>query len=184
MVSIFFFQAEDGIRGYKVTGVQTCALPISMELYHHPRNRFVAGFIGSPKMNFLSVKTISVQDSQTTLRLPGDASVTVPVQPTLSVGDRATLGIRPESLRVDAINPTLMGEILVVEHLGDVTYLYVKVAGGDTLIVETEGNRPVAVGDRVPIYIDGNLCHLFDADDNAIPKIQQQHLTLEKTNER
>ncbi|MGD1853270.1 MAG: ABC transporter ATP-binding protein [Leptolyngbyaceae cyanobacterium] len=155
-----------------------------MELYHHPRNRFVAGFIGSPKMNFLSVKTISVQDSQTTLRLPGDASVTVPVQPTLSVGDRATLGIRPESLRVDAINPTLMGEILVVEHLGDVTYLYVKVAGGDTLIVETEGNRPVAVGDRVPIYIDGNLCHLFDADDNAIPKIQQQHLTLEKTNER
>ncbi|MEM9908121.1 MAG: sn-glycerol-3-phosphate ABC transporter ATP-binding protein UgpC, partial [Cyanobacteria bacterium P01_D01_bin.44] len=148
-----------------------------MELYHHPRNRFVAGFIGSPKMNFLPVMTTSVQDSGTTLRLPGDAMVTVPVQPkTLMVGDRATLGIRPEALRIDANNPTLMGEVLVVEHLGDVTYLYVKVAGGDTLIVETEGDRPVAVGDRVPIYIDGDLCHLFDADDNAIPKAERHHL--------
>ena len=77
-----------------------------------------------------------------------------------------------------------MGEVLVVEHLGDVTYLYVKVAGGDTLILETEGDRPVVVGDRVPIYVDGNLCHLFDANDNAIPKAERHHLTLEKTNER
>ena len=156
-----------------------------MELYHHPRNRFVAGFIGSPKMNFLPVMTTSVQDSGTALRLPGDAVVTVPVQPkTLMVGDRATLGIRPESLQIDGNNPTFMGEVLVVEHLGDVTYLYVKVAGGDTLILETEGDRPVVVGDRVPIYVDGNLCHLFDANDNAIPKAERHHLTLEKTNER
>ncbi|MEM9162168.1 MAG: sn-glycerol-3-phosphate ABC transporter ATP-binding protein UgpC [Cyanobacteria bacterium P01_F01_bin.4] len=156
-----------------------------MELYHHPCNRFVAGFIGSPKMNFLPVMTTSIQDSGTTLRLPGDATVTVPVQPkTLIVGDRATLGIRPESLHIDANNPTLMGEVMVVEHLGDVTYLYVKVAGGDTLIVETDGGRPVVTGDRVPIYIDGDLCHLFDADDIAIPKAQRHHLTLDKTHER
>ena len=54
-----------------------------MELYHNPCNRFVAGFIGSPKMNFLSVMTTSVRDSGTTLRLPGDDTVTVPVQPRL-----------------------------------------------------------------------------------------------------
>ncbi|MGB3292830.1 MAG: sn-glycerol-3-phosphate ABC transporter ATP-binding protein UgpC [Phormidesmis sp.] len=149
-----------------------------MELYHHPCNRFVAGFIGSPKMNFLPVMTTSVQDSGTTLRLPGDATVTVPVQPkTLMVGDRATLGIRPEDIRIDADNPTLMGEVLVVEQLGDTTYLYVKVAGGDTLIVQTSGSRKVSIRDRIPLHIDGNLCHLFDTDDLAIPKAQKHPLT-------
>ena len=149
-----------------------------MELYHHPRNRFVAGFIGSPNMNFLPVSTTSVRDSGTTLRLPGDATVTVPVQPkTLMVGDRATLGIRPEDIQIDADNPTLMGEVLVVERLGDATYLYVKVAGGDTLIVQTHGGRQVSVRDHVPLYIDGNLAHIFDAEDLAIPKAQRHPLT-------
>ena len=154
-----------------------------MELYHHPRNRFVAGFIGSPKMNFLPVTTSSVQDSGTTLRLPGDGSLTVPVQPkTLVVGDRATLGIRPEHINVDANNPTLMGEVLVIERLGDATYLYVKVAGGDTLIVQAEGDRRVSVGDRVPLSIDGEACHLFDAEDIAIPKAQKHPLTTNIAN--
>ena len=154
-----------------------------MELYHHPRNRFVAGFIGSPKMNFLPVTTSSVQDSGTTLRLPGDGSLTVPVQPkTLVVGDRATLGIRPEHINVDANNPTLMGEVLVIERLGDATYLYVKVAGGDTLIVQAEGDRRVSVGDRVPLSVDGKACHLFDAEDIAIPKAQKHPLTTNIAN--
>ena len=156
-----------------------------MELYHHPRNRFVAGFIGSPKMNFLSVMTTSVRDSGTTLRLPGDDTVTVPVQPkTLSVGDRATLGIRPEHLRIDANNPTLMGEVLVVERLGDATSLYVRAPGGDTLIVQTEGDRRVSVGDRIPVHIDGNLCHVFDSNDIAIPKAKNHDLTTEQFHEQ
>ena len=146
-----------------------------MELYNHPRNRFVAGFMGSPKMNFLSVTTASVQDSGTVLKLPSGSTVTVPVQPNnLKVGDRATLGIRPEHVRIDPNHPTLTGEVLVLERLGDSTSLYVKVAGGDTLIVQTDGNRQVAVRDQVPLSIDGNLCHLFDADDITIPTVNQQ----------
>lgn len=153
-----------------------------LELYHHPNNQFVAGFIGSPNMNFLPTMTTSVQDSGTTLRLPGDQTVTIPVQPKkLMVGDRATVGIRPEHIQINAENPTLMGEVLVVERLGGETYCYVKVAGGDTLIVQTEGDRPVAVRDRVPLYIDGNLCHLFDADGMAIPKAQQNRLLVDRT---
>ena len=148
-----------------------------MELYHHPCNKFVAGFIGSPKMNFLPVLTASVQDSGTTLRLPGDATVTVPVQPkTLMVGDSATLGIRPEDLRIDANNPTIVAEVLVVERLGDATYLYVRAPGGDTLIVQTNGDRQVAIRDQVPIHIDGNMCHLFDTNDIAIPKARKHPL--------
>ena len=153
-----------------------------LELYHHPNNQFVAGFIGSPNMNFLPTMTTSVQDSGTTLRLPGDQTVTIPVQPKkLMVGDRATVGIRPEHIQINAENPTLMGEVLVVERLGGETYCYVKVAGGDTLIVQTDGDRPVEVRDRVPLYIDGNLCHLFDADGMAIPKAQQNRLLVDRT---
>jgi multiple sugar transport system ATP-binding protein len=156
-----------------------------MQLYHNPRNRFVAGFIGSPKMNFLSVMTTSVRDYGTTLRLPGDDTVTVPVQPNnLMVGDRATLGIRPQHLRIDANHPTLMCEVLVVEHLGDATSLYVRAPGGDTLIVQTEGDRRVTVGDSLPIYIDGNLCHVFDSNDLAIPKAQQDNFTTGQSYEQ
>jgi multiple sugar transport system ATP-binding protein len=156
-----------------------------LELYHHPRNLFVAGFIGSPKMNFLSVLTTGVQDSGTIVRLPGDATVTVPVQPkTLMVGDRATLGIRPEHLRIDADHSTVMGEVLVVERLGGETYLYVKIAGGDTFILQTEGDRRVKVRDHVPIYINGEFCHLFDASGIAIPKAEKHHLISEKPHEQ
>ncbi|MGB3491586.1 MAG: sn-glycerol-3-phosphate ABC transporter ATP-binding protein UgpC [Elainellaceae cyanobacterium] len=153
-----------------------------LELYHHPRNLFVAGFIGSPKMNFLSVTTTGVQDSATAVRLPGDAVVTVPVQPKkLMVGDRATLGIRPEHLRIDPENPTLLGEVLVVERLGGATYLYVRVTGGETFIVQTDGDSRAKVRDHVPIHIDGTLCHLFDGEGWAIPKSERHRLALEHT---
>ena len=156
-----------------------------MELYHNPCNRFVAGFIGSPKMNFLSVMTTSVQDSGTTLRLPGDDTVTVPVKPkTLMAGDRATLGIRPEHLRIDANNPTLVCDVLVVEHLGDATSLYVRAPGGDTLIVQAEGNSRAKVGDRVPICIDGSLCHVFDDHDLAIPRAKQDNYAVGQSHEQ
>ena len=152
-----------------------------LELYHHPNNLFVAGFIGSPKMNFLSVTATGGQDSGTTVRLPGDAMVTVPVQPQmLGAGDGATLGIRPEHLRIDANNPTVMGEVLVVERLGGETYLYVRIAGGETMIVQADGNSRAKVRDQVPIHIDGSLCHLFNMEGLAIPKAERHHLTLQQ----
>ena len=118
-----------------------------LELYHHPRNLFVAGFIGSPKMNFISVTVSAVNDS-------GDATVMIPVKPkTLSVGDRATLGIRREHLLLDRNNPSLNGEVLVVERLGGETYLYIKIAGGETVVVQTDGDNPAIMHDYVPIYI-------------------------------
>ncbi|KAF3885010.1 MULTISPECIES: ABC transporter ATP-binding protein [Nostocales] len=156
-----------------------------LELYHHPRNLFVAGFIGSPKMNFISVTVAAVNDSGTTVRLPGDATVMIPVQPkTLSVGDRATLGIRPEHLRLDRTNSSVNGEVLVVERLGGETYLYVKIAGGDTLVVQTDGDNPAKIHDFVSIDINGELCHLFAQNGEALPKANRHHLTLDKSYEQ
>jgi multiple sugar transport system ATP-binding protein len=156
-----------------------------LELYHHPRNLFVAGFIGSPKMNFFPVSVVAVNDSGTTVRLPGEGTVTIPVRPgSLSVGDRTTLGIRPEHLRLDPSNPTLMGEVLVMERLGGETFLYVKIEGGDTLTVQTDGDNPSRLHDRIPIYINGDLCHLFDQQGEAIPKARRHHLTLNESHEQ
>jgi multiple sugar transport system ATP-binding protein len=123
-----------------------------------------------------------VNDSGTTVKLPGDATVTIPVKPGLSVGDRATLGIRPEHLRLD--RATLNGEVLVVERLGGETYLYIKIAGGDTLIVQTDGDNPSRLHDIVPIHINGDLCHLFNQQGEAIPKARRHHLTLDESHEQ
>ncbi len=155
-----------------------------LELYHYPRNLFVAGFIGSPKMNFLPVTVSAVNDSGTTVKLPGDSSVTIPVKPaSLSVGDRATLGIRPEHLKLDPNNPTLPGEVLVVERLGGETFLYVKIAGGDTLVVQTDGDNPSRLHDRAFIHINGELCHLFNLHGESIPKSRRHHL-MNKSHEQ
>jgi multiple sugar transport system ATP-binding protein len=156
-----------------------------LELYHHPRNLFVAGFIGSPKMNFMSVTVLAVNDSGTTVQLPGDASVTIPVQPgSLSVGDRATLGIRPEHLRLNSNNPTLLGEVLVVERLGGETFLYTRIAGGDTLVVQTDGDNPSRTHDRAFIQINGDLCYLFDQSGESVPRTRRHHLAMNESHEQ
>ena len=156
-----------------------------LELYHHPRNLFVAGFIGSPRMNFLSVTVAAVNDSGITVRLPGEATVLIPVIPGgLSVGDRATLGIRPEHLRIDQTNANLAGEVLVVERLGGETFLYVKIAGGETIVVQTHGDDASRLHDRVPVQITGELCHLFDANGAAIAKTRRHHLTTNDAHEQ
>lgn len=148
-----------------------------MDLYNYPRNLFVAGFIGSPKMNFLPVTVTAVNDSGTTVNLPHGGSVTVSVKPgSVSVGDRVTLGVRPEHLRLSQTNATMSGEVLVVERLGGETYLFVKVAGGDTIVVQTYGDNESRIGDRVPIQINGDLCHLFDSNGEAVARTRRQQL--------
>jgi multiple sugar transport system ATP-binding protein len=107
--------------------------------------------------------------------------VTIPVKPgKLSVGDNATLGIRPEHLRLDRNSATVNGEVLVVERLGGQTYLYVKIAGGDTLVVQTDGDNSSQLRDLVPIHISGDLCHLFNLQGEAVPKTRRHHLTVSK----
>ena len=88
-----------------------------LELYHHPRNLFVAGFIGSPKMNFLATTVAAQDEGGATVDLPGGGSVRVPVQPGhVGVGEAVTLGVRPEHLRTGgggASQGPLVGEVLV-----------------------------------------------------------------------
>jgi multiple sugar transport system ATP-binding protein len=142
-----------------------------MELYHQPRNLFVAGFIGSPKMNFLPVTVATVNGSEATVQLPSNSTVIIPVQPGhLPIGETATLGIRPEHLQINQTSSALNGEVVVVEQLGGETYLYVQIAGGESLVVRTDGANRSQLHDRVSIHVDGNSCHLFNVQGEAVSK--------------
>jgi multiple sugar transport system ATP-binding protein len=148
-----------------------------LELYHHPRNLFVAGFIGSPKMNFLPVTVAAVDGAGATVKLLGGSSVTVPVQPgRLKPGDAVTLGVRPEHLR-PAEAGEIAGEVMVVERLGGETFLYTQIGGGgEMLVIQADGEIPTRVHDRIAVKLDPGTCHLFDAQGLAVERGQRHPL--------
>ena len=148
-----------------------------LELYHHPRNRFVAGFIGSPTMNFIDTQVQNVQAESVTVSLPGGGSVTAPVKDRgLKTGDKMTLGVRPEHLLESGGDGQIQGKVLVVERLGGVTYIYVKIEGDQTLTAEIDGNSPVKVNDAVTLGLSGATCHLFTTDGLALEQAARHPL--------
>ena len=138
-----------------------------LELYHHPRNKFVAGFIGSPKMNFIKVKVTGLKDDVVTLSLPYDRTMQLPVSlpklmKDMGPGSSAELGIRPEHLVVcNAANALLTGQIQTVEHLGSEMYVYVKISDDQTILVRTTGEKIYKVGDTLHLRAVPSDCHLF-----------------------
>ena len=147
-----------------------------LELYHHPRNLFVAGFIGSPKMNFLPATVAGTDQAGATVSLPGGGTVTVPVQPgRLKQGDQATLGVRPEHLR-PGDQGELEGEVVVVERLGGETFLYTQISGGPMIVVQADGEIETRVHERIRIQVPPVTCHLFDAGGLAVERAQRHRL--------
>jgi multiple sugar transport system ATP-binding protein len=142
-----------------------------LELYHHPRNLFVAGFIGSPKMNFLESTVTAVRGESAVVTLPGGGALEVPVEAgRLREGAPVTLGVRPEQIAVSADGP-MRGEVLVAERLGGTTFLHVKSEGGDLLTVQVDGESPVRMHDLVGLAFAREHCHLFDEAGNAAPRL-------------
>ena len=145
-----------------------------LELYHNPRNLFVAGFIGSPKMNFISCTAQAVGDQGVTVGLPGDAAITVPVvSDGVSPGTSLTLGIRPEHALLgerggDAV---LSGTALVVERLGGMTDIHIGGVGDGMMVLQAIGEPDVDVDDALSISLPAVRCHLFDSDGKALTKL-------------
>jgi len=141
-----------------------------MELFHHPRNLFVAGFIGSPKMNFLKSGARSVRDGAVCVGLPGGAELEVLVEAgKVAQGASLTLGIRPEHIALSA-QGAVRGEVLVVERLGTSTLLHVRVEGGDLLTVSTDGECPVHMHEQVGLSLPTERVHLFDQEGVVVPR--------------
>ena len=127
-----------------------------MDLYRDPDNKFVAGFIGSPAMNFLSavVKNglVNVPGLETSVDLP----VTLPAE-----GTAVEIGLRPEHLTLDPTGTT--HRIEMTESLGGVSYAYLKGTSGKKIVVEERGEIRSTEGDTVGLILDAASARLFDA---------------------
>jgi ABC-type sugar transport system ATPase subunit len=136
-----------------------------LDLYYKPANLFVAGFIGSPAMNFLSVE-VSGKDR---VILSDGSSIAVKLPSTIRKADKLTLGCRPEHMSLT--NPrkaTMTGTVDLIERLGEMGYAYVKLNNGQTVIVEVRGESKNSTDDRVGLSFEVTKLHLFDASGKAI----------------
>ncbi|MBV8659767.1 MAG: sn-glycerol-3-phosphate ABC transporter ATP-binding protein UgpC [Burkholderiales bacterium] len=146
-----------------------------LELYHHPRNLFVAGFIGSPKMNFIEGKLTAIGDGTATVQLPDGATVTAAVDAsTGQVGGKVTLGIRPEHFAFDVCEGhPIQGKVIAVEHLGESTNFYLQVEGAiDHLVVRADAEHDAKVGETLSICLPTQRCYLFNEAGLAFQRVK------------
>ena len=145
-----------------------------LELYHHPQNLFVAGFIGSPKMNFLPGELNKAEQNTATVTLPNGAKLQASVDATAGQsGDKVILGIRPEHIIIGGEGDgTTKGQVLYVEHLGESSFIYLTVEGVEgTVVVREEGDTAAAMGDKMSITLPAQNCHLFNDKDQAYKRV-------------
>ncbi|WP_077037666.1 ABC transporter ATP-binding protein [Pelomonas sp. KK5] len=143
-----------------------------MELYANPRNLFVAGFIGSPKMNLLPATVTQVSEASVTLQLRDGASITAAVRPgPVTVGEAVTLGIRSEHLMLaHGGDNTIACKVQWVEQLGDTTFAYLDTADGQKLTLRLPGETPLAEGEALSLRVPPQRAHVFDAQGQALKK--------------
>jgi len=153
-----------------------------LELYHRPASRFVAGFIGSPRMNFLPARVASIEANGVSVTLDESGeTVRLPVQGArLAVGAPVTFGVRPEHLELvlervasrtsrdsqDAL--TIARAITLVEELGEHSYVHLDQPGGAVLVAKAPGDARLSSGDTAQFRANASACHLFAEDGFAV----------------
>jgi ABC-type sugar transport system ATPase subunit len=136
-----------------------------LELYNTPANSFVAGFIGSPRMNFLAGRIASADGSGVRVAVPGLPEVSLPGIAG-APGEEAVVGLRPEHIGfVDAGG--LPGNVTMVEHMGGESYVYVTLANGERLVARRPGQTRLATGEAVQAAVLDQAAHLFHGGDSG-----------------
>ena len=150
--------------------IQQVGPPI--ELYRHPRNRFVAGFIGTPPMNFID-GTLRTDDGNAAF-VAEDVRVDLPAARLAGTAQPLAMGIRPEDLRLVTDPGTtagpdsgLRGHVVLVERLGGTSHIHFEV-GRHRLLVSVSGDRLPEVGDSIVVHAPPDRVHLFSADGGAL----------------
>ncbi len=139
-----------------------------MELYREPRNLFVAGFIGSPRMNFLAATVTHVSREGLMLTLSDGTGLRVPVlASSAATGDSITLGVRPENLELSP-SAGLSAQVQNVERLGGESYVHLQAASGDALTMKVYGETTLLPEEHIHVAFDYKSLHLFAADGGRI----------------
>jgi multiple sugar transport system ATP-binding protein len=138
-----------------------------LDLYNNPNDTFVAGFIGSPKMNFMNVKAVN-KDNEINLK---SESLNIKSLVDVDVDQDYTLGIRPEHIYIcEKEESDLEVTVDYSEQLGSETYFYCNADNTSQLIVHQTGQYKVTKGDQLFLRLDHSAMHLFGADGKAIKK--------------
>jgi len=137
-------------------------------LYDHPANRFVAGFIGSPSMNFATLDVTGSGDHIVLSNGPFTVPLPDPFKGRLGSSGKVAMGIRPEHLTLAAAGPTgtLNGIADVVEYLGNEELIHVNANGQDIVAVIGSEHR-VRPGDQMALQVPLDKVHLFDLETGA-----------------
>jgi lactose/L-arabinose transport system ATP-binding protein len=137
-----------------------------LDLYDDPNNTFVAGFIGSPRMNFLQARVIAAESGYVTVTLASQPEVklSLPIRSvSAKAGDEVSLGVRPEHfLAAGEGDADLTLDVDVAEHLGNTSYVYANASAAERIIVEHEGFRGAGDRDRLTVGISAAKSFLFD----------------------
>jgi multiple sugar transport system ATP-binding protein len=151
--------------------LQQCDTPLT--LYHTPANMFVAGFLGTPAMNFFPGAKVTM-DGETPVVDATDFKVRLPLTRAAAlaayVGREVVLGIRPQSIFPASVAPPAVQQqgnrvrttVEVIEPTGAVSTLFLQ-AGTHSLVAEVDAEANPTEGEALDVYLDGGALHLFDA---------------------
>jgi len=140
-----------------------------LDLYHAPANKFVAGFIGSPAMNFLDATLAEASEKRVRLALRNGAEISVPRRPgNAKAGDPVTLGIRPEDVQIGAGDVRVEGTAIAVERLGNESFIYLDLPGSKEFAVHAAGDVAVSQGSKIEAGLPPSRCQVFDSTGQAL----------------
>jgi multiple sugar transport system ATP-binding protein len=137
-----------------------------LDLYNHPANRFVAGFIGSPQMNFLDA-TITARDGAIAqVAVKDGTTISLPLKSASGTsGDAATLGVRPEHIVLTSeVDSGIPAVVTAIEQLGSASMIHCRVAD-QRLICHCAGQTTVGLDETIHLGFDKSDCHLFSKAD-------------------
>ncbi len=136
-----------------------------LELYYAPVNLFVAGFIGSPAMNFIP----ATLEKDGTLALSDGQKLKIKLPDRMRIGDKLTLGCRPEHIVFGDKGPLkLQGTVDIVERLGETGFAHIHIAPKQTIIAEVRGDPGLRSGDSTTLFLDQKHIHIFDQSGNCV----------------
>ena len=159
-----------------------------MNLYDYPANLFVAGFIGTPQMNFISGKLSLLNNDNIGICI-GESTLVCPISTVKKLDlinayleKKVTLGIRPEHIRISKekeVNSIEMN-ITIIEALGNESNLILENSLGEKLVVKTLRNDTLRVGDSIFVNIDLDKMHIFDKEstNTLLPRIPTKTTVL------
>ncbi|WP_136419187.1 sn-glycerol-3-phosphate ABC transporter ATP-binding protein UgpC [Herbaspirillum sp. ST 5-3] len=139
-----------------------------LDLYHRPDNLFVAGFLGSPTMNFIAGTVHGSEDDRLTVATASQAVLHTDAPARLAPGTPVTIGVRPEHVCLCDAGEGIPARVHAVERLGDISYVYLHAdASDEALVVRADPEREYAIGQHLHLKATPARLHVFDENGMA-----------------